>query len=63
MVGVVSSQHVQWQEDESELVYGDTALVEFEEDTPTEIAARIQVTITGLEWQQTSPAEWAFFWH
>ena len=40
----------------------DTALVELEEGTLTEIAARIQAGLTdndGKQWQQGRPAEWA----
>jgi hypothetical protein len=40
----------------------DTALVELEQGTPAEIAARIQATVTGedrQQWQQGTPAEWA----
>jgi nuclease S1 len=40
----------------------DTALVELEEGTPAEIAARIQAVVAGEErqqWQQGTPADWA----
>jgi hypothetical protein len=40
----------------------DTALVELEEGTPAEIAARIHVAVTGndrQQWQQGTPADWA----
>jgi len=40
----------------------DTALVELEQGTPAEIAARIQAALTSddvKQWQQGSPAEWA----
>jgi hypothetical protein len=40
----------------------DTALVQREEGTPAEIAARIQATVTGEErqqWQQGTAADWA----
>jgi S1/P1 Nuclease len=39
----------------------DTALVELEEGTPAEVAARIQAAVDGDEiqqWQQGTPAEW-----
>jgi nuclease S1 len=40
----------------------DTALVELEQGTPAEIAARIQAVVTDQDrhqWQQGTPAEWA----
>ena len=40
----------------------DTALVELEEGSPAEIAARIQAIVTSdsrQQWQQGTPAEWA----
>jgi hypothetical protein len=40
----------------------DTALLELEEGTPAEIAARIQAAVSSDElqrWQQGTPAEWA----
>jgi hypothetical protein len=40
----------------------DTALVELEQGTPTEIAAQSQSVVTGddrQQWQQGSPTEWA----
>jgi hypothetical protein len=40
----------------------DTALVELEQGTPSEIAARIQAVVTDQDrhqWQQGTPAEWA----
>ena len=40
----------------------DTALVELEQGTPAEIAARIQAVVTGddaKQWQQGTPAYWA----
>ena len=40
----------------------DTALVELEEGTPSEIATRIQAVMTGddvKQWQQGTPADWA----
>ena len=40
----------------------DTALVELEQRTPSEIAARIQAVVTSADiqqWQQGSPADWA----
>ena len=42
--------------------FWDTALVQLEEGTPSEIAARIQPVVTSddvQQWQQGSPAEWA----
>ena len=40
----------------------DTALVELEQGTPSEIATRIQAVVTGddrQQWQQGTPADWA----
>ena len=40
----------------------DTALVELEQGTPAEVAARIQAAVTSddvKQWQQGMPAEWA----
>jgi S1/P1 Nuclease len=40
----------------------DTALVELEQGTPAEIAARIQAEVSGddvQQWQQGTPADWA----
>jgi hypothetical protein len=40
----------------------DTALIELEQGTPAEIAARIQAAVTSddvKQWQQGTPAEWA----
>jgi hypothetical protein len=40
----------------------DTALVELEQGTPLEIAARIQAVVTSgdiQQWQQGTPADWA----
>jgi S1/P1 Nuclease len=40
----------------------DTVLVELEQGTPTQIAARIQAAVTSddvRQWQQGTPADWA----
>ena len=37
----------------------DTALIELEQGTPAEIAARIQATDERQQWQQGTPADWA----